>query len=67
LFVLAVAQFEHGHVDPALMVRAIMATKSRSMSPAGFASMALIILFIAASFSARKALSSDVAACCAGE
>jgi hypothetical protein len=44
-----------------------MATKSRSMSPMGFASMALIILFIAASFFGEEgAFASEVAACCAG-
>ena len=43
-----------------------MATKSRSTSPVGFTSMALIILVMAASFSARNVLSSGVAARCAG-
>ena len=67
LLVLAVAQFEHGHVDRALMVRRPSWRRNRGRRRrSALTSMSLIILVIAASFSARKALSSDVAACCAG-
>ena len=53
LLVVAVAQHRLRHVDRALMMRDIMATKSRSTSPVGLTAMPAIILPMAASFSAR--------------
>jgi len=44
------------------MMGAIMATKSRSISPVGLISMSLIILIIAASFSFQNGASSRTAA-----
>src|ERR1700736_3821404 len=69
LFVLAVTQFADRHVDRALMMGAIMATKSRSMSPVGLIAMSSIILIIAASFSFQNGASSTataVAGCAVG-
>jgi hypothetical protein len=44
------------------MVRDIMATKSRSISPVGLITMSFIILIIAASFSFQNGASSRTAA-----
>src|ERR1700737_2690166 len=66
LFVLAVTQFADRHVDRALMMGAIMATKSRSMSPVGLIAMSSIILIIAASFSFQNGASSTATAVAGG-
>jgi hypothetical protein len=61
LLVVPVAQFSLRHVDCALVVRPIIATKSTSASPDGWICIALIILAMAALLSAMNAESSALA------